>query len=62
MYEYKFVNIKVGSLNGKPKDDYEQIIKSHAEDGWRLHTFAPLPFAAAGQAISMEIIFEREKQ
>lgn len=62
MYEYKFVKVQIGSLNAKPKDNYEEIIRDHAKDGWRLHTFAPLPFAAAGQAKTLEIIFEKEIQ
>ncbi|WP_226665218.1 DUF4177 domain-containing protein [Metabacillus litoralis] len=61
MYEYEFVNIKVGALNGKPKEDYKKIISDYAEKGWRLHTFSPLPFAAYGQAISIQLIFEKQK-
>ncbi|UOQ49792.1 DUF4177 domain-containing protein [Gracilibacillus caseinilyticus] len=59
MYEYKFIKVKIGSLNGKPKENYEEIIKEQASEGWRLHTLAPLPFAAAGQANELELIFER---
>lgn len=60
MYDYKFIQIQVGALNGKAKEDYEAIIKENAQEGWRLHTFAPLPFAAGGQALAIQLIFERD--
>ncbi len=62
MYDYKFVEIQVGSLTGKPKEDYRTIIKEHAQEGWRLHTFQPLPFSAGGQALQIQLIFEKELQ
>lgn len=60
MYEYHFMNVNVSKLFGKIKEDYEQIISEKASKGWRLHTFSPLPFAASGQAISVQLIFERK--
>ncbi|WP_274854543.1 DUF4177 domain-containing protein [Bacillus methanolicus] len=60
MFDYKFVQVQIGALNGKPKENYEEIIKNYAKEGWRLHTFSPLPFAAGGQATSIQIIFEKE--
>ncbi|USK42272.1 DUF4177 domain-containing protein [Cytobacillus oceanisediminis] len=60
MYEYKFVTIPVGALNGKPKEDYQVIIHNHSREGWRLHQILTPPFAAGGQALMMEIIFERQ--
>lgn len=60
MYEYQFIKVNASTLSGKIKEDYEQIITEKASDGWRLHTFTPLPFAAGGQAISVQIIFERK--
>ncbi len=62
MYDYKFVEVQVGSLTGKPKEDYREIIKEHALVGWRLHTFQPLPFSAGGQALQLQLIFEKELQ
>ncbi|TSI02294.1 DUF4177 domain-containing protein [Lysinibacillus sp. BW-2-10] len=62
MYDYKFVKIEVGPFSGKVKENYEEIIHEHAKEGWRLHTFAPLPFAGGGQAIALQLIFEREKK
>lgn len=59
MYKYKFENIKVSALSGKAKEDYEKIIQDYAQEGWRLHTFSPLPFAAAGQALNIQLIFEK---
>lgn len=60
MYDYKFVQIQVGALTGKAKEDYEAIIREHAQEGWRLHTFAPLTVGAGGQATVIQIIFERK--
>lgn len=60
MYEYRFEKVKVSALTGKPKEDYELIISQCAKEGWKLHTFTPLPFAAGGQAVEIQLIFERE--
>lgn len=60
MYEYHFIKVNAGMLSGKIKEDYEQIISEQASKGWRLHTFTPLPFAAGGQALSVQLIFERK--
>lgn len=62
MYEYHFEKIKIGPFSGKPKVDYEEIIEKYAREGWRLHTFSPLPFAAYGQATEVQLIFERKKK
>lgn len=59
MYEYKFETIKVSAISGSVKVDYEKIIQDYANKGWRLHTFTPLPFAAGGQALSIQLIFEK---
>ncbi|NRG44843.1 DUF4177 domain-containing protein [Bacillus sp. CRN 9] len=60
MYDYKFVEISVGSFTGIPKEDYQEIIHTHAKEGWRLHQILTPPFAAGGQALTMEIIFEKK--
>lgn len=62
MYEYKFIQIEVGMLSGKAKENYEDIIQKNALEGWRLHTFSPLPCSAWGQALSIQLIFERESK
>ncbi|MEK4800706.1 DUF4177 domain-containing protein [Oceanobacillus sp. FSL K6-0118] len=59
MYDYKFVDIQVSGFSGNPKEDYEEVIKKHAQEGWRLHTFQPLPFGAGGQALKLQLIFEK---
>ncbi len=59
MFEYKFYQVQVGALNGKPKENYEDLVKTHALEGWKLHTFQPLPFSAGGQAQAIQLIFER---
>ena len=65
-YEYKFVRIgenRVSSLFG-PADsarrDYQDVVREHAREGWRLvQIFAP-GVAAFGAARYYELIFERE--
>ncbi|MFJ8261140.1 DUF4177 domain-containing protein [Rummeliibacillus sp. NPDC094406] len=34
IYDYKFVEVQVGSLTGKPKEDYQAIINEHALECW----------------------------
>ncbi|WP_226529384.1 DUF4177 domain-containing protein [Metabacillus niabensis] len=59
MYEYKFVKVDLSNWNRKPKEDYQDIIRSHAEDGWRfVQIFAPAT-AGYGSASYFEIIFEK---
>ena len=38
MYNYKFVEVQVGSFTGIAKEDYQAIIREHELDCWRLHT------------------------
>ena len=64
MYEYKFerLKLKIGFFEMKPSEDYQAIIREHAEDGWRLlQIFAPVT-SAHPNASYFELIFEREKQ
>ena len=65
-YEYKFV--RIGEYGGsalfgvqdKARKGYEDIVREHARDGWRLvQIFAP-GTAAFGAARYYELIFERE--
>ncbi|MBU5212928.1 MULTISPECIES: DUF4177 domain-containing protein [Heyndrickxia] len=60
MYEYKFETIPVGALNGKPKKDYQAIIHENAREGWKLLQIVTPPFGGAGQALTMELIFEKK--
>ncbi|PLR94655.1 DUF4177 domain-containing protein [Bacillus sp. T33-2] len=60
MYEYKFVEVTIGSFSGNPKDDYQDIINEHARKGWRLHQIFTPPFGPNGQAYIMELIFEKK--
>ena len=56
MKEYKFIPLRVSLASGNIKDDYKDIIKKHAEDGWRLvQIFTAWNFTIA------EIILERDK-
>ena len=62
MYEYKFEEVNLSGLTGKPKEDYEEIIDRYASLGYRLHTFAPLPIGAGGQALRIQLIFEKKNR
>lgn len=62
MHEYKFVliDLKQGFLKAEAKEDYHEIIREHAEQGWRLvQIFAP-GTAAVGAAANFELIFEKK--
>lgn len=61
MFEYKFVEVKLSNqfLSKKPKEDYQEIIRQHAAEGWRLvQIFAPA-IEGYGTAASYELIFEK---
>jgi uncharacterized protein DUF4177 len=60
-YEYKFVRVdlKAGWSTDTPKEDYQNIVHDHADEGWRLHQiFAPAT-SGTGWASYFELIFER---
>ena len=62
MYKYEFVRIKLksGFLKNKPKEDYQEIIKTYAEKGWRFkQIFAPAT-SGYGSSSYFELIFEKE--
>ncbi|ALC89154.1 hypothetical protein AM500_04625 [Bacillus sp. FJAT-18017] len=59
MYEYKFVKVKLSRWNNAPKENYHEIIASHAKDGWRfVQLFAPVT-SGNGYSSFFEIIFEK---
>lgn len=66
-YEYKFVRLGeyAGSalfgVSDKARNAYEDVVREHARDGWRLvQIFAP-GVAVFGAAKYYELIFERER-
>ena len=63
MYKYEFVKIEMKftwSGGSKPKQDYQEIIKTYAKNGWRLkQIFAP-GTSSYGMASYFELIFEKE--
>lgn len=61
MYVYKFEEVKLSGFTGNPKQDYEEIVEKYVSQGYRLHTFAPLPIGAGGQAMKIQLIFERKQ-
>jgi hypothetical protein len=61
-YEYKFVRLGEGWLSAKrtAEIEYQEQIRHHAQDGWRLvQVFAP-GTGAYGAAKYYELILERE--
>jgi hypothetical protein len=61
-YEYKFVRLGEGWLGAKreAKEEYQNVIKEQARDGWRLvQVFAP-SLGAYGVSKFIEVILERE--
>ena len=61
-YEYKFVRLGEAWLGVKQKvkEEYQNLIHQHAQDGWRLvQVFAP-SLGEYGRAKYIEVIFERE--
>ena len=62
MYKYEFVRIelKSGLFKTKPKEDYQDIINSYANKGWRFkQIFAPAT-SGYGSSSYFELIFEKE--
>jgi hypothetical protein len=61
-YEYKFVRLGEGWLSARrtAEIEYQEQIRQHARDGWRLvQVFAP-GTGAYGAAKYYELILERE--
>ncbi len=65
-YEYKFVRLgeygasALFGVRDRDRDAYEDVVREHARDGWRLvQIFAP-GVAAFGAAKYYELILERE--
>jgi len=59
-YKYEFVKIKANFWSRQPAEDYHEIIKARARDGWRLvQIFAPASFGY-GSVGYYESVFEKE--
>lgn len=62
MYQYEFVRVELKTkfFTKKPKEDYQDIIKTYADKGWRFkQIFAPA-IQGYGAAHYFELIFEKE--
>lgn len=59
-YEYKFIKIGLRFWSDKPKQDYQQIIKDQAQDGWRLCEILAPTGSWSHRTEFIELIFERE--
>ena len=63
-YEYKFIRLGEGvfSVRRAAKLTYQDAIREHARDGWRLvQVFAPTTSMSGGSAAYYELILERPK-
>jgi hypothetical protein len=64
MYEYKFIKVELRKgvyVIRKPKEDYHEIIKENAIEGWRfVQIFAPSTLSG-GISEYFELIFEKLK-
>ena len=61
-YEYKFVRLGEGflSVRSEARNGYQEQVRQHARDGWRLvQIFAP-GTGAYGAAKYYELVLERE--
>jgi len=61
-FEYKFVRLGEGLLSVRrdARNDYQEQVRQHARDGWRLvQIFAP-GIGAYGAAKYYELVLERE--
>ena len=63
MYEYKFVRIEVPfgflGVHQKPSEDHQELIRQHAQEGWRfVQIFAP-GTQGSGSVAYFELIFEK---
>ena len=60
MYKYEFVRVEMtGSFSSKPKENYQEIIRTYARNGWKFkQIFAPA-ISGYGKAVYYELIFEK---
>ncbi|MFP7486489.1 DUF4177 domain-containing protein [Priestia filamentosa] len=60
MKEYRFEKLELKSFSRQPREDYREIIREAAKDGWELvQIFAP-GSASYGAASYFEIILSRD--
>jgi hypothetical protein len=65
LFEYTFIEVKLDGnflFDKTPRENYHNIIKAHAKNGWRLvQIFSPTVSVVSGGTSSFyELIFERE--
>ena len=59
-YETVRIELKSGFLGMKAEEDYREVIRRYAAEGWRLvQAFAP-PVVGYGLAQYIDLIFEKE--
>lgn len=47
---------------GKPKEDYLNVIREYAEEGWRFIQIYRPPSHAYGNSYYQEVIFEKQRK
>lgn len=64
MYDYKIVEITKSKMTNKWKENYQEVISTHAQQGWKLHTFTSVAsgtyIKSNGDANLLTLIFEKE--
>lgn len=63
MKEYKFERVEVKGVPGlylKTKQDYQNIIRKHAQEGWELVQIFSPPTSLYGGTPFFELIFSKE--
>ncbi|HSH02966.1 MAG TPA: DUF4177 domain-containing protein [Anaerolineae bacterium] len=63
MYEYEFVKINASTsffTNTEPADDYQEIVRNYAANGWRfVQMITPSISSNRAQPTHYELVFER---
>lgn len=62
MYDYKIIRIPISMWTGKPKEDYLNVIREYAEEGWRFIQIYRPPSHAYGNSYYQEVIFEKQRK
>jgi len=62
MFDYKIIRIPISIWTGKAKEDYLDVIKEYAAEGWRFIQVYTPPRAGSGLSYYIEVIFEKRKE
>ncbi|QNO14095.1 DUF4177 domain-containing protein [Alkalicella caledoniensis] len=60
MFQYEYVNVKVGSFWGARSEEHREIIDKYAANGYRYVGFIPANMDSYGKYKEIDLIFEKE--